>query len=228
MFLGISDAVFIFTAIVKPVRCHVASLGIPILVYIDDGLTGGASEKEASKNNEISNEIFAKAGWVISKDKGKGPSQRILFLGLEFCSVKLMFFIPEKKIVKLLSAMDSLLSRKKVKLRELASILGLLQSCARALGPVVRLRTKCSYLFLMFNVNQFSWNYFMALSDDVVEELNFWVHNLLSLNGFKINTCLSMIDFHLDVIADASEIGIFGYKLSSTEYEIRGYSLKGE
>ena len=57
MFLGISDAVFIFTAIVKPVRCHVASLGIPILVYIDDGLTGGASEKEASKNNKISNKI---------------------------------------------------------------------------------------------------------------------------------------------------------------------------
>ena len=220
MFLGIADAVFIFTAILKPIRTYIASLGIPNLLYLDDHLTGGPTREKAIHNNEISNQVLSNAGFVVSKEKKNGPLQRILFLGLEVCSVTLKFFIPEKKIIRLLSGIDSLLSSSKVKLRILASFLGLLQSCIKAIGPVTRLMTRCSYLFLMSNVDRYSWNYYLPLSDDVKNELMFWQSNIVNLNGFRFRADLSMIDIHHEIVTDASKIGIFGYRFSASEYEI--------
>ena len=220
MFLGISDAVFIFTALLKPVRSYIASLGIPVIFYLDDGLTGGKNKEIACSNNSKANEILGNAGWIVSMEKKQGPSQRILFLGLEICSVTFKFYIPEKKIDRLLCSIDSLLSSKKVKLRTFASFLGLLQSVGKALGPVVRLMSRRSYLFLMSNVNSYSWNFFMPLSEDVKSELSFWQRNLVSSNGYKFSASLSMIDFEKDVITDASGIGIFGYKFFASNYDI--------
>ena len=220
MFLGVSDAVFIFTALLKPVRSYTASLGVPNLMYLDDNLTGGATKEIACSNNEISNDVLKKAGWIVSMEKKKGPAQRILFLGLEVCSITMKFFIPEKKLIRLLALFDSLLSSKKVQLRKLASCLGLLQSCGKAIGPVVRLMTRRAYIFLMHNVDRHCWNFYMALSKDVIEDILFWQKNLVDLNGFKFSASLSMIDIHHEVIADASNIGLFGFAFFSSRYEI--------
>ena len=220
MFLGISDAVFIFTAMLKPCHSFVRSLGIPNIIFIDDHFTGGATEDLAIKNNALANKVLASAGWVISSEKKVGPLQRIRYLGLEVCSVSMMFYIPDDKLTRLLESIDSLLSSKKVKLRALSSFLGLLQSCARALGPIVRLMSRYAYLFLMSNVDRYSWNFFLPLEEDVRHELKFWRNNLFSLNGFSFSPNLSMIDIQQEVIADASGIGIFGYRFFSNDYEI--------
>ena len=129
------------------------------------------------------------------------------------------FFIPEKKIVRLLGSLDALLSYNKISVRALASFVGLLQSCARALGPVVRLMTRCTYSFIMDNVNKFSWSYHVALSGSCKVELQFWVANLVSLNGFHFTPKMTMIDIDYNVVSDASELGVFGYEFA-LNYEI--------
>ena len=220
MFLGISDAVFIFSAILKPISAHISCLGVPNIIYIDDNLNGGPTRELACSNNLVANQVFSQAGWIVSQEKKQGPLQRILFLGLEVCSVSLKFFIPEKKIVKLLAEIDSLLSSKKVKLRVFASFLGLLQSCNKALGPVVRLMTRVSYLFLMHNVDRHSWNFFVSISPEVISELQFWQKNIVELNGFQFHVDMTMIDIGQDVAADASNIGLFGFKFVSNDYDI--------
>ena len=220
MFLGISDAVFIFSTLTKPIRSYLASHGIPNIIFIDDHLTGGATKKLAIQNNNFSNDIWAKAGWVMSPSKKQGPLKKILFLGLLICSDTMMFFIPEAKIVKLLAKADSLLSSKKVKLRVLASFIGLLQSCGRALGPIVRLMSRCMYGFLMSNVNSFSWNHHLPLDQNVISEIRFWQENIVELNGFKFRVDLSMIEIQHDIVTDASNIGIYGYRYFSNDFEI--------
>ena len=220
MFLGISDAVFIFSALLKPIRGYTASLGVPNQIYLDDQLTGGATKSLAISNNAVANDVLAKAGWIVSTSKKNGPLQRILFLGLEICSVTMKFYIPEKKIISLLAKADSLLSCHKVQLRVLASFIGLLQSCSRALGPIVRLMTRNLYGFLMSNVQSSSWNFFVALDENVVFEINFWQANVRDLNGFHFKASLSMIDIHHQMVSDASNIGIFGYRFFSNEYEV--------
>ena len=123
-------------------------MGIPNAIYIDDHLTIGASEASCRANNVIAKEVFKNAGFVVSPDKTKGPATRILYLGLEVCSIERKFFIPEKKLTRLLGALDSLLNQRLVSVRKLASGVGLLQSCALALGPVVRLMTRRLYSFI--------------------------------------------------------------------------------
>ena len=58
----------------------------------------------------------------------------------------------------------------------------------------------------------------MALSKDVIEDILFWQKNLVDLNGFKFSASLSMIDIHHEVIADASNIGLFGFAFFSSRY----------
>ena len=88
------DAVFLFTIILKPIRVFLANQGVPILIYLDDAIVSGHNFQQAAKNREILLDTLAKAGFVVSFDKTKGPSTRILFLGLEICSSTLKFYIP--------------------------------------------------------------------------------------------------------------------------------------
>ena len=46
-------------------------------------------------------EMFSR--WIVKKEEKTGPSQRLLYLGLEICTVSMKFFIPQKKLEKILS-----------------------------------------------------------------------------------------------------------------------------
>ena len=76
---------------------------------------------------------------MINDHKSKGPAKRISFLGLEFCLDSMKFYIPEQKLLKITEKLKTLLEVRRVKLRDMARVLGLLQSCSRVLGNVVRI-----------------------------------------------------------------------------------------
>ena len=229
MFLGIKDAVFIFTAILKPVRALLAAKAIPNLIYLDDLWYGGESKAICLKNREVAREVLKKAGYVVSIEKAKEPSQRILFLGLEVCSTTMMFFIPESKLLHIIDTINVLCARRKVQLRKFASLLGFLQSCARALGNVVRLMTRASYHWMAEKLAIHpSYNWFYALSDEVRTELFFWKANVRSLNGFPINPSQSLTETRIRIVTDASADGAFGFEISD-KYQVilrKGFSLE--
>ena len=213
LFLGVADAAFIFTAVLKPVRAYIASLGIPCLIYLDDLLTGGGSAKEAKENRDKAVEILAKSGFVVSQEKAVGPETRLKYLGLDVCSVNLAFFIPDSKIEKIRDFVDELCQAKRVKLRRLASFLGFLQSCSRAIGPVIRLRTRSSYHWLMEEVSRLSYESHVKLPETVREELLFWKENLQGLNGYPFSPKLSVgAETRLLLVTDSSEAGCFGFQ----------------
>ena len=62
--MGISDAVFIFTAILKPIVIFLHSSGHKCSIYIDDIFSLGFSFIEALKTNEVVCDTLAKAGWI--------------------------------------------------------------------------------------------------------------------------------------------------------------------
>ena len=215
MFLGIKDAVFIFTAILKPVRALLAAKAIPNLIYLDDLWYGGESKAICLKNREVAREVLKKAGYVVSIEKAKEPSQRILFLGLEVCSTTMMFFIPESKLLHIIDTINVLCAQRKVQLRKFASLLGFLQSCARALGNVVRLMTRASYHWMAEKLAIHpSYNWFYELSDEVRTELFFWKANVRSLNGFPINPSQSLTETRIRIVTDASADGAFDFEIS--------------
>ena len=112
---------------------------------MDDAICAGGSEEESMANRLFMVDTFQKAGFVVSLAKSQGPAKRICFLGLEICSTTLSFYIPEKKLLKIIQKGEHLLASRRAKTRDVASFVGLLQSCFRALGNVVRLRTRRLY-----------------------------------------------------------------------------------
>ena len=101
LFLGIKDAVWLFTCMLKPIRVYLSSKGVPVLTYLDDNLVKGSSEAQCQENQAILVETLSRAGFVVSKSKSKGPLSRINFLGLEVCSSSLKFFIPLPKLERI-------------------------------------------------------------------------------------------------------------------------------
>lgn len=229
MFLGIKDAVFIFTAILKPVRAFLASKAIPVLIYLDDLWFGGVSKETCIKNRDFARDVLKRAGYVVSIEKAKEPDQRILFLGLEVDSRKMMFFIPEKKLVFINDSIDSICSRRKVQLRRMASLLGFLQSCSRALGNVVRLMTRATYHWLREKLAVIpSYNMFYPITDEVRAELFFWKTNIRNLNGFPINPSQSLTETRMTIVTDSSAHGAFGFEISD-KYRVilrKGFSAE--
>ena len=93
----------------------------------------------------------------------------------------------------------------------MASLVGKIQSCQRALGPVTRLMTRKSYHWICQVVDSFNWDYWQNLTPEVLEELKFWRDNLWNLNGCSFSPSLSQLDVSYEVASDASGVGVFGY-----------------
>ena len=102
MFLGVSDAVFIFTSMLKPIRVYLARRGVAILIYIDDVLVVGPNRLVCEANTALTLEVLEKSGWIVSPSKAAGPASRLTFLGLDVCGESLKFYVPEKKLEKLI------------------------------------------------------------------------------------------------------------------------------
>ena len=212
LFLGISDAVFIFSALLKPIIIFIHSLGFRASIYIDDIMSAGAALEKALACNKVVCDTLAKAGWVIKVEEKSGPSQKLLYLGLEICTVSRKFFIPQKKLNKILSRINAVLSVDHVKIREIASVLGLLMSCYKALGPVTRIMTRTCYFWVHSSLRNLGlWDAFAPFSPSCKKELNFWKTNLASLNGFPFSASKSEDQFELQIIGDASNTGLFAY-----------------
>ena len=212
LFLGISDAVFIFTTLLKPIIIFIHSLGFRASIYIDDIMSAGSTLEKALACNKVVCDTLAKAGWIIKVEEKSGPSQKLLYLGLEICTVSRKFFIPQKKLNKLLSRMNAVMSVDHVKIREIASVLGLLMSCYKALGPVTRIMTRSCYFWVhSFLRNLGLWDAFAPLSSACKKELDFWIKNLVTLNGFPFSASKSEDQFELQIIGDASNKGLFAY-----------------
>ena len=214
LFLGISSAVHLFTMLLRPIRRYIQSKGIGCLIYLDDSLFLGDGEEGSKKNRDIAVNILKKAGFIVSESKSKGPSPRLEFLGLEVDAPSQHFFIPERKVCRIIETAGKLVKERKVKIRMLASWLGLLMSCSRALGSIVRLRTRASYHWMNELLESSSYDHHYPLSDRAKEELLFWVERLRSLNGYSFSPELSCSETNFVVVSDASSQGFFAFQLA--------------
>ena len=72
-------------------------------------------------------------GVPIAENKTVGPSNIITFLGFIIDTVLMMVRIPEEKLQKLRNLLQPLLYKKKVSLKALKSLTGLMAYCSRAI-----------------------------------------------------------------------------------------------
>jgi len=98
---GLSSAVHCITKLWKPVVAYLQLRGIPISLYIDDGIFGA---ENAQKWNDIIGLVWdtiKKAGWTIEMDKSDGPNMGSMskqYLGFLINTKVMKVFLPAEKV----------------------------------------------------------------------------------------------------------------------------------
>ena len=143
------------------------------------------------------------SGWKCNEQKSDWEPRQIgEWLGITIDTIRMLFVMPDKKVLKLKSRLTRLIyDYPNLCVRDVASLSGFVISLGLALGPVARLFTRQMYFFIQ---SRQSWNDILPASEGVLQELQFWLNHVEAFNGYPINRplCFSAI-----LTCDASESG---------------------
>lgn len=133
---SISCSIFeTFSTALQWIAC--TKFGVPAMLHIlDDFLFLGSPDSSICK---LALHQFMSMcdvlGVPIKGEKTEGPSTTLIFLGIELDTVNMEARLPEEKIVKIQNALHSAKRRKKMTLRELQSLIGLLNFACCVVVP---------------------------------------------------------------------------------------------
>jgi hypothetical protein len=116
-------------------------------------------------------------GVPLAAEKTIGPATVIIFLGLEIDTNEMVVRIPIEKITETKEKLVFVLNSKKVTLRTLQSLIGLLNFCARAILPVRAFNRRfCGVK---------KPDHFIRLSVGMKEDITVWLKFLDEFNGLR-------------------------------------------
>ncbi len=214
---GLSSAPYIFTKVVRPLVKKWRSQGINIVVYLDDGLGYAESLAEAKYHSHVVKSDLINAGFVPNVQKSIWePVSKTEWLGFQLNLENGMMSLPSRRITSITQGIHSILSHddssdqeKVVHVRDLASVAGKIISSYLIIGSVSRLMTKSIHCVIE---TRRSWNSYVILSSEAIQELQFWQENIESLNSTPIKFVSKCSRI---VYSDASSSGFAGYEVDS-------------
>lgn len=224
--LGLRDAVHIFTRTIAPIMAQLRREGINTQIYVDDALVCNATKELTLRDEARMFELFTEAGWIFKPSKRSGePSQICRFLGLNIDSRDYTFNIPEDKLLIITARLQEIATRKRLKVRMVARLVGTLQAVRRATGPIVSVMTRSLYEV----VNRAkSWHSWVELDSLARFEVGWWMDNIREVAKYPISSSLSTTPVSYEVASDASGVGHYSYLVGSqrTVLSARGFSAQ--
>ena len=209
--LGLRDAAHLFTRIIRPIMGELRRRGVRGIIYIDDKLTVDSTFEACLASEEEVVRVFSSCGWVFKACKRSGdPSQCVRFLGLMVDSRDMTFAIPEDKLVRIIEDCGSLLRGKWVKVRKVASVVGLIQFVRRATGPIVGVMTRSLNHAVQ---SAYRWESWVRLDELARFELQWWRSNVRGVSKYPISGKLSTTVVAEEVASDGSALGHFCYSV---------------
>ena len=199
---GLATAGHIFTKVLREIVAHWRSMSIKIIMYLDDGIGFEKNYEIALKHSKIIKSDLKKAGLISNDPKSTWePVQELIWLGVGLNSSESKLFIPQDKIQKIKGLIEFAIKKKYLTARQLASVVGKINSTYIVVGGIARLMLKhCHRLIL----SRQSWDGYVRLSEEVLTELNFWYLNLNTCNSRSLNTSSK---YNKVVFSDASATG---------------------
>ncbi|CAI7877429.1 unnamed protein product [Closterium sp. NIES-54] len=182
---GLATAPFVFTQLIKQLARRWRAMGIRVIPYVDDILFLCDTEAKARATCQSIIHDLNKAGLVINSKKSHlQPTQQLRFLGVELDAGRGQFSIGAERRASILSTLQVLLregkAERKVPVRHIARVTGMLASMSLALGATTRVFSQG----LLQAIQQApSWNSKVLLDPMAIEELDFWRHEFDKFNG---------------------------------------------
>ncbi|CAI7840860.1 unnamed protein product [Closterium sp. NIES-54] len=195
---------FVFTQLIKQLARRWRAMGVWVIPYVDDILFLCDTEAKARATCQSIIHDLNKAGLVINSKKSHlQPTQQLRFLGVELDTNRGQFSIGAERRASLLSTLQVLLrdgkAERKVPVRHIARVTGMLASMSLALGATTRAFSQG----LLQAIQQApSWNSKVLLDPMAIEELEFWRHEFDKFNGapFHVSNSYDAV-IHVDASA---------------------------
>lgn len=106
-----------------------------ILHYLDDFLFAGPPNSNRCQSTlELFKNICSHIGIPIALDKTTEPSTTIIFLDIEFDNIHMVMRLPQDKLVSLRQSIQTVMISKKVSLKALQSLIGLLNFACKTVA----------------------------------------------------------------------------------------------
>ena len=210
---------FIYHSITEAVAMYCRSLGIPMVVWIDDML--GMTERRcraASDENQFQSALRAmvvvsiilfKAGYFLGLPKCKLIPERVMtYLGIECDSIRSKFSVPEERILKYVPLLQGLVARKCLSFSEMERIVGKLVSLECAV-PAGMWYTRFQYAAMRDSgissdsSKSCKNKTILMVTEDLLQEWTMWIY-FLKLNSGSAWKTLEAVLIQADISSDAS------------------------
>ena len=205
---GLSSAGHIFTKTLRVLVKYWRSMGIPIVVYLDDGW--GTSDSFSCCENmaiQVKSDL-KKSGFVVNETKSIWtPVESLQWLGFTWNLQKGTLEIPDKKFDNLKNIISALLECDiLLTCRNLAKVTGKIISMLPALGCICQIMTRHLNMTIC---SRTYWDSVIQFNENIVQELRFWFFYCDKIK-FRYIAPLHRIPERI-IFSDASEFAGAGY-----------------
>ena len=160
---GLNIAPRTFTNLLTPVAARLRARGIKVHRYLDDWLIRASSVQEARQHTAQVIQLFTSLGLLIRYEKSDlEPRADFVFLGVRFNLLQGLVAPPDTKIQGAIQLIQSILPLRRIKVRHLLSLIGVLSHMADYV-PLGRLYLRPIQFFLLSH------------HKNLREDMNHWV-----------------------------------------------------
>ena len=126
---GLSLSPWVFTRVVRELASLARAQGIRLRVYLDDWLILAASSRQCSQDTQEVLRLARMLGFVVNLEKSElRPSQTFVYLGMEIDTVAARVAPKLARLTKFKELLLSLSAASQASARQLASLLGMMES----------------------------------------------------------------------------------------------------
>lgn len=183
---GLTSAPRIFTKLLSPVFSTFREKGFQGFAYVDDSFILGESESECSLAIEWLSENLTSLGFIVHPEKSIfQPTKSLIFLGYRLDSETMTVSPTDKKVTKVSDKINSVLNKGQIKIREVASLAGLLNDVSKAVdyGLCHNKWLEIDKIKALKASGKLQYEGWMRLSNRARVDLGWWLWNIP--NGFR-------------------------------------------
>ena len=180
---GLSSAPRVFTKVMKPVITYLRSLGIRMVVYLDDMLILAHTKEELLKRRSIVLDLLENLGFLINYVKSElEPAQSLILLSFLINTIKMQIRLPKEKISQAVQEAQKLLEAQQASARQLAHLIGVFSATLPAILPAP-LHYRGLQLLKHQALRKGGYDVILPLSQEAKDDLLWWIQNLNVVNG---------------------------------------------
>lgn len=195
---GLCSAVHCITKLFKPINAYIHEKGIRHSVYLDDGRIVADTMSEAEKHRVFVYDVLKRAGWILEarkSDHEEDASQSKEYLGFIVDTNSMTVRLGESKKERILHQVLETIahSSRPILARELAGTLGKIVATEPALGPVVVMAARASYIDLEKATQEKGWGIRLTMSQESLDGLRFFAENCSKFDNTPIRSAATEI-----------------------------------